>query len=229
MGSHVASERRRSPPSHTAVSERSLPLGKDAAGVSQFLARLGAVPAALPGSPGGPPDADARRWFQSVKANLEHFGDVEVFIDGSTRECACCCEQMNTAYRIRPRKCRHVYHIECLLQWWTEGTCPVCSVSFAPESKQQGALQTQQQQTQQIRHAGLNAMGGSGSAASSDHAGRPRSQSPSSALRGSPSESGSVVGVRAKRSGSGGPALLSRPAGLPGPGTFGAGDLAPNS
>merc|ERR1712151_373924 len=78
-------------------------------------------------------DAEGQRWFRSVKANLEHFGGVEVFMDASVRDCACCLEPLNTVYRIRPQKCRHVFHVECLLQWWSEGTCPVCSVSFAPQ------------------------------------------------------------------------------------------------
>ena len=34
-------------------------------------------------------------------------------------------QMMVSPYRIKPRKCPHVFHIECLLQWWTEGTCPV--------------------------------------------------------------------------------------------------------
>lgn len=79
-------------------------------------------------------DEDMNRWFHSMKANLEHFGNVDVFIDESPRECACCLEQMATAFRIRPRRCQHVFHIECLLQWWTEGTCPVCRQSFAPDT-----------------------------------------------------------------------------------------------
>lgn len=88
--------------------------------------------AMVPGSSSS--EAETQRWFQSVKSNLEHFGDVEVFVDASARECSCCLEPLQTQYRIRPRSCNHVFHIECLLQWWTEGTCPVCSVSFAPGS-----------------------------------------------------------------------------------------------
>lgn len=88
------------------------------------------------GSPGN--DADEHRWFQSVKANLEHFGDVEVFFDNAERDCSACLEAMGTPYGIRPHKCNHVFHIECLLQWWTEGTCPVCSSSFAPDPDRLG-------------------------------------------------------------------------------------------
>lgn len=81
----------------------------------------------------GAEDADEHRWFQSVKNNLEHFGNVDVFFDNTERDCSACLEVMGTPYGIRPRKCQHVFHIECLLQWWTEGTCPVCSSSFAPD------------------------------------------------------------------------------------------------
>jgi len=68
-----------------------------------------------------------------MKANLEEFGDVEVFLSETPQECMSCCQEIATAYRVRPRRCDHVFHVECLLQWWTEGTCPVCRVSFAPE------------------------------------------------------------------------------------------------
>lgn len=81
---------------------------------------------------------DGQAWFQSVRENLQQFGDVDVFIDSSARDCACCLELMSTPYRIRPRKCSHVFHVECLLQSWTEGTCPVCGVSFAPDASPPG-------------------------------------------------------------------------------------------
>merc|ERR1719375_2607218 len=100
------------------------------------ISTLAAVAARSP-SPGADlaPEDDEHRWFQSLKANLEHFGDVEVFFDnnGVERDCKACLENMGTPYGIRPRKCQHCFHIECLLQWWTEGTCPVCSASFAPD------------------------------------------------------------------------------------------------
>lgn len=180
--------------------------GSGASAGSKRAAALAAVsevrPASAGASPergrGAPPgqgsDADAQRWFQSVKANLEHFGDVDVFTDGSSRECACCCEQMNTDYRIRPRKCLHVFHIECMLQWWTEGTCPVCGVNFAPEQQRPPMA--------------------------SSESGAWRSLSPSQGSRGN-SAGGRGAGSMSP--------LLSRPAGIPGPGTFGGGDLPPGS
>lgn len=76
---------------------------------------------------------EARDWFWAMKANLEEFGDVEVFLSEAPQECMSCCQEIAMAYRVRPRRCDHVFHVECLLQWWTEGTCPVCRVSFAPE------------------------------------------------------------------------------------------------
>jgi len=78
-------------------------------------------------------DDGTRRWFKAMKANLEQFGDVEVFTQTAPRECACCLQEIATPYRVRPRRCGHIFHVECLLRWWTEGTCPVCRVSFAPD------------------------------------------------------------------------------------------------
>lgn len=75
-------------------------------------------------------------WFQAMKANLEEFGDVEVFLDNQPQECMSCCQPIEAAYRARPRKCSHVFHVECLLHCWSEGTCPVCGASFAPEAPQ---------------------------------------------------------------------------------------------
>jgi len=74
-----------------------------------------------------------RRWFKQMQQNLEQFGDVQVFVEENQQECMCCNQLIASNYRVRPRKCSHVFHIECLLHWWTEGTCPVCHASFAPE------------------------------------------------------------------------------------------------
>jgi hypothetical protein len=93
---------------------------------------LGQLPAAPPAKNESAEGA-YNSWFLSMKQNLEHFGDVEVFVEEAPRECNACFEMMVSPYRIRPRKCSHVFHIECLLQWWTEGSCPVCRTSFAPE------------------------------------------------------------------------------------------------
>lgn len=93
-----------------------------------------AAAAARPRSPS--PDSEkveTEKWFQAMKANLEQFGDVEVFMHDAPEDCQCCLEHITTAYRVRPRKCGHIFHIECLLRCWTEGSCPVCHASFAPE------------------------------------------------------------------------------------------------
>ncbi|CAK8985255.1 unnamed protein product [Durusdinium trenchii] len=74
-------------------------------------------------------------WFQAMKANLEEYGDVEVFLDQQPQECMSCCQAIEASYRARPRKCSHVFHVECLLHCWSEGTCPVCGASFAPEAR----------------------------------------------------------------------------------------------
>lgn len=85
-------------------------------------------------------DEGTKKWFQAMKANLEEFGEVEVFVQDAPRECLCCNQQISTCYRVRPRRCGHVFHVECLLRWWSEGTCPVCHVSFAPETLGVGSL-----------------------------------------------------------------------------------------
>merc|ERR1719478_1634028 len=54
-------------------------------------------------------------------------------MEEASQEGMCCNQPIASNYRVRPRKCNHVFHIECLLHWWTEGTCPVCHASFAPD------------------------------------------------------------------------------------------------
>lgn len=97
----------------------------------------------LAGPPVAPPVSKPRQtseeshgelpWFQAMKANLEEYGDVEVFLDHQAQECMSCCQVIEASYRAKPRKCNHVFHVECLLHCWSEGTCPVCATSFAPE------------------------------------------------------------------------------------------------
>lgn len=92
---------------------------------------------------GSPDSAETQMWFQSVKSNLERYGSVEVFVDSTVMDCACCLENLASVYRIRPRQCGHVFHIECLLQSWTEGSCPVCGASFAPQPAMLSGQQTE--------------------------------------------------------------------------------------
>jgi hypothetical protein len=129
---------------------------------------------------------------------------------------------MNTEYRIRPKKCRHVFHIECMLQWWTEGTCPVCGVSFAPDGPRLQAASVSGGKARSSAGASLAGVNHALRAASpvgdraSSLGGRSRSgsRSPTSGGRRTPVAAGAVQ------------PLQSRPAGLPGPGTFGGGDIA---
>ncbi|CAE8652197.1 unnamed protein product, partial [Polarella glacialis] len=86
------------------------------------------------GSGAGAEQVGGLPWFQAMKANLEEFGDVEVFLEHQPQECMSCCQPIEAAYRARPRKCSHIFHVECLLHCWSEGTCPVCRASFAPEA-----------------------------------------------------------------------------------------------
>lgn len=158
-------------------------------------------------------DGDTQKWFQSVKSNLEYFGEVEVFNSSIVQDCACCMEQINTQYRIRPKKCSHVFHVECLLQWWTEGTCPVCGVSFAPD-----VVRTQAPNRRHEFHASSQ----SEFSASSRIPHALNGSTSAVRLRGSTSSVGSPIGRRRTASRSVSP-ILTRPAGLPGPGSFGGG------
>lgn len=71
--------------------------------------------------------------FKSVKANLEKFGNVEVFVDRAQQKCMACMQPIADVHRVMLRKCGHKFHVECILKSWTEGTCPVCHASFAPD------------------------------------------------------------------------------------------------
>lgn len=109
--------------------------GRDRALSGQDRALSGQAPGPAPAEPAnGKGETDSSQWFLSMKANLQQFGDVEVFVEDTPRECLLCKEVMVSPYRVKPRKCPHVFHIECLLQCWEDGTCPCCRVSFAPES-----------------------------------------------------------------------------------------------
>eukprot|EP00928_Gymnodinium_smaydae_P068946 TRINITY_DN52261_c0_g1_i1.p2 TRINITY_DN52261_c0_g1~~TRINITY_DN52261_c0_g1_i1.p2 ORF type:complete len:148 (+),score=11.78 TRINITY_DN52261_c0_g1_i1:213-656(+) len=135
---------------------------------------------------------------------------------------------MTTEYRIRPRKCRHVFHIECLLQWWTEGTCPVCSVSFAPsgppaQGDDAGAGAPDAAAVLPPRPCPGGDWHGPGvgrhpAASQVSSAGPPG--------RGGARERGS--GSIPSRGGGVSP-ILSRPAGLPGPNTFGGAGVGAGS
>lgn len=73
---------------------------------------------------------------QALKRRLQSLGDVVVFTSDNFE--ACCASERSIppgALRIRPRRCDHVFLIECLLPYWAEGLCPVCRTSFAYENR----------------------------------------------------------------------------------------------
>ena len=99
-----------SPPSQGVV------LKPDTSGPSQFASL-------------GPLDEETQ---QALKARLQSLGDVVVF--ASEKYDACCASGHSIppgAVRVRPRRCDHVFLIECLMPYWVEGLCPVCRCSFA--------------------------------------------------------------------------------------------------
>lgn len=77
----------------------------------------------------GPLDDETRH---ALKTRLQSLGDVVVF--ASDKFDACCASGHSIppgAMRVRPRRCDHVFLIECLMPYWVEGLCPVCRCSFA--------------------------------------------------------------------------------------------------
>eukprot|EP00438_Fugacium_kawagutii_P024185 Skav213507 [mRNA] locus=scaffold656:13431:16169:+ [translate_table: standard] len=70
--------------------------------------------------------------LQALKSRLQSLGDVLVFT--SDKFDACCASGHSIppgAVRVRPRRCDHVFLVECLMPYWVEGLCPVCRCSFA--------------------------------------------------------------------------------------------------
>lgn len=70
--------------------------------------------------------------LQALKRRLQSLGDVLVFT--SDKFDACCASGHSIppgAVRVRPRRCDHIFLVECLMPYWVEGLCPVCRCSFA--------------------------------------------------------------------------------------------------
>jgi len=69
---------------------------------------------------------------QALKRRLQSLGDVVVY---STEKFEACCASGRVIppgqLRVRPRRCDHVFLVECLMPYWAEGLCPVCRCSFA--------------------------------------------------------------------------------------------------
>jgi hypothetical protein len=69
---------------------------------------------------------------QALKRRLQSLGDVVVY--SSDKHEACCASGRSIppgALRVRPRRCDHIFLVECLMPHWAEGLCPVCRCSFA--------------------------------------------------------------------------------------------------
>jgi hypothetical protein len=69
---------------------------------------------------------------QALKRRLQSLGDVVVY--SSDKFEACCVSGRSIppgALRVRPRRCDHIFLVECLMPHWAEGLCPVCRCSFA--------------------------------------------------------------------------------------------------
>lgn len=74
---------------------------------------------------------------QLLKKRLQSLGDVVVH--ASDKFEACCASGRVIppgALRVRPRRCDHVFLVECLMPYWAEGLCPVCRCSFAYDRPQ---------------------------------------------------------------------------------------------
>eukprot|EP00434_Breviolum_minutum_P002431 symbB.v1.2.002148.t1/scaffold116.1/size325063/5 len=109
--------------------------------------RLSSIPSAIPfpsqngrheagnGEGASPQFASLRvddETFEALKRRLQSLGDVVVFT--SDKFDACCASGHSIppgAVRVRPRRCDHVFLVECLMPYWVEGLCPVCRCSFA--------------------------------------------------------------------------------------------------
>eukprot|EP00927_Polykrikos_kofoidii_P046124 TRINITY_DN40317_c0_g1_i2.p1 TRINITY_DN40317_c0_g1~~TRINITY_DN40317_c0_g1_i2.p1 ORF type:complete len:503 (-),score=108.69 TRINITY_DN40317_c0_g1_i2:50-1558(-) len=74
---------------------------------------------------------------QALKRRLQSLGDVVVY--ASDKYEACCASGRAippNSLRVRPRRCDHVFLIECIMPYWAEGICPVCRCSFAYDRPQ---------------------------------------------------------------------------------------------
>merc|ERR1719215_1331435 len=75
---------------------------------------------------------------QALKSRLQSLGDVVVY--ASDKFEACCASGRAIppgALRVRPRRCDHVFLIECIVPYWAEGLCPVCRCSFAHDNPEE--------------------------------------------------------------------------------------------
>lgn len=75
---------------------------------------------------------------QALKQRLQALGDVVVYTSDKFE--ACCASGRSIppgSLRVRPRRCDHVFLIECIVPYWAEGLCPVCRCSFAHDKPEE--------------------------------------------------------------------------------------------
>lgn len=124
-------------------SENSMQPSNDVATVASLrVAAVPDMPPALLGDAGAnmslpkgvgqslvPLDAETQH---ALKRRLQSLGDVIVFTSEKFDACSASGRGIPPgALRIRPRRCDHVFLVECLMPYWAEGLCPVCRSSFA--------------------------------------------------------------------------------------------------
>lgn len=74
---------------------------------------------------------------QALKRRLQSLGDVVVYANDKFEACSASGRVIPPgSLRVRPRKCDHVFLVECLMPYWAEGLCPVCRCSFAYDRPQ---------------------------------------------------------------------------------------------
>lgn len=111
--------------------EDELPGARPSAPSAAFIS---AAPAAEAASEGTFLDAETQ---QALKRRLQSLGDVVVYANDKFE--ACCASGRAIppgALRVRPRRCDHIFLVECLMPHWAEGLCPVCRCSFAYDRPQ---------------------------------------------------------------------------------------------
>merc|ERR1719410_886128 len=75
---------------------------------------------------------------QALKQRLQALGDVVVYTSDKFE--ACCASGRSIppgSLRVRPRRCDHVFLVDCIVPYWAEGLCPVCRCSFAHDNPEE--------------------------------------------------------------------------------------------
>lgn len=126
---------------------------------------------------------------EALKRRLQSLGDVVVYTSNNFEAC-CASGRIITpgALRVRPRRCDHVFLIECLMPYWAEGLCPVCRSSFAYDRPREMAFE------ESDRYSSVST-----SVSQRQSPALPRPPLPSSSFGGSASEGGLLRGPRGLR------------------------------